>query len=210
VKDPQTEPGGAPFSSGGPRNVRGMGDERGLDTSDAAVGLSPATVDKVGKVVALPPEPLVPEKTTFLEGGPIVIGVEQRHITTESLRALYRDNPQHAAAFEARAHQGEVEDAGVSLHILSAASRREYLRFDCFDEDPHYHYISHDDQGMLQNRWVIYDRAANGAMLPWALERLRHHLPAMLAGAGADPAMVRVDPATLERLVDEVAALATA
>jgi hypothetical protein len=32
----------------------------------------------------------------------------------------------------------------------------------------------------------------------------------MLAGAGADPAMVRVDPATLERLVDEVAALATA
>jgi hypothetical protein len=46
-------------------------------------------------------------------------------------------------------------------------------------------------------------------MLPWALDRLRHHLPQMLAGAGADPEMVDVDAATLERLADEVTALAT-
>jgi len=167
--------------------------------------VSPATVDKVGKVVSLPPEPLVPEKTTFIEGGPIVIGVEQRHITTESLQALYAGNPEHAATFAAR--QGEVEDKGVSIHVLSAATRLEHLRFDCFDEDPHYHYITHDEEGGLQNRWVIYDRVANGAMLPWALDRLRHHLPHMLAGAGADPDMLGIDPATVTRLADEVEAL---
>jgi hypothetical protein len=167
--------------------------------------VSPATVDKVGKVVTLPPEPLVPEKTTFVEGGPIVIGVEQRHITSESLRSLYEGNPQQAAAFAA--HEGEIEDKGVSIHVLSAATRLEHLRFDCFDEDPHYHYITHDADGGLQNRWVIYDRAANGVMLPWALDRLRHHLPAMLAGAGADSDMVGIDAATVARLVDQVETL---
>jgi len=161
--------------------------------------VSPATVGKVGKVVTLPPEPLVPEKTTFIEGGPIVIGVEQRHITSASLQALY------AGAFAA--HQGDVEDKGVSIHVLSAATRLEHLRFDCFDEDPHYHYITHEEDGGLQNRWVIYDRAANGAMLPWALDRLRHHLPAMLAGAGADSDMVGVDAETVARLVDRVESL---
>jgi hypothetical protein len=173
---------------------------------DAPNDVSPATVHKVGKVVSLPPEPLVPEKTIFIEGGPIVIGIEQRHITTESLRDLYEGNPQHAAAFAAR--QGDdIEDQGVSIHVLSTATRLEHLRFDCFDEDPHYHYITHDEGGGLQNRWVIYDRAANGAMLPWALDRLRDHLPQMLAGAGAAPEMVAVDAATVTRLVDEVAAL---
>jgi hypothetical protein len=167
--------------------------------------LGPAIVDRVGKVVTLPPEPLVPEKTTFVEGGPIVIGVEQRHITSASLRALYEGNPEHAAAFAA--HQGDVEDKGVSIHVLSAATRLEHLRFDCFDEDPHYHYITHEEDGGLQNRWVIYDRAANGAMLPWALDRLRHHLPAMLVGAGADSDMVGVDTETVARLVDQVEAL---
>lgn len=174
------------------------------DVSDT---VSPATVDKVGKVVLLPPEPLVPEKTTFIEAGPIVIGVEDRHITTESLQALYAGNPEHAATFAAR--QGDVEDKGISIHVLSAATRLEHLRFDCFDEDPHYHYITHDEDGGLRNRWVIYDRAANGAMLSWALDCLRHHLPHMLACAGADPEMVGVDPATITRLVDEVEALTT-
>jgi hypothetical protein len=177
-----------------------------MDTAHAFDTVSPATVDKVGKVVSLPPEPLVPEQTTFVEGGPIVIGVEPRHITTESLRALYAGDPAHAAAFAARS-AGEIDDQGVSIHVLSAATRKEHLRFDCFDEDPHYHYITHEADGTLQNRWVIFDRAANGAMLPWALDRLRHHLPHMLAGAGASPEMVGVDDAILARLVDEVAAL---
>jgi hypothetical protein len=42
-----------------------------------------------------------------------VIGVEQRHITTESLQALYAGNPEHAATFAAR--QGDIEDSGVSI-----------------------------------------------------------------------------------------------
>jgi hypothetical protein len=178
-------------------------------TSGGADTVGPATVDKVGKVVSLPPEPLVPEQTTFVEGGPIVIGVEPRHITTESLRALYAGDPQHAAAFAARP-AGEIDDQGVSIHVLSAATGKEHLRFDCFDDDPHYHYITHESDGTLQNRWVIFDRAANGAMLPWALDRLRHHLPHMLAGAGADPEMVGVDAATVDRLVDAVQSLTSA
>jgi hypothetical protein len=173
--------------------------------------MDPVNLEKVGKVVTLPPEPLVPDETTFVAEGPIRIGVERRHITTESLRALYQGNPDHAAAFEARVHRdGTLDDRGVSIHVLSAATGHEYLRFDCFDEDPHYHYIHHEEDGSLRNRWVIYDAAANGAMLPWALDRLRHHLGQMLAGAGAEPDMVSVDGERVGHLVDQVASLATA
>lgn len=173
--------------------------------------MSTVNIDKVGKVVALPPEPLVPDETTFVTEGAIVVGVERRHITTESLRALYQGNPAHAAAFEDRVQQGgALDDRGVSIHVLSATTGREYLRFDCFDEDPHYHYIHHDEGGAQRNRWVIYDAAANGGMVPWALDRLRHHLADMLASAGAEPEMVAVDREQVGHLVDRVASLAVA
>jgi hypothetical protein len=62
----------------------------------------------------------------------------------------------------------------------------------------------------LPKRCVIDDAAANGAMLSWALDRLRHHLGEMLAGAGAEPDMVSVDGDRAGHLVDQVASLATA
>ena len=36
-----------------------------------------------------------------------------------------------------------VDDRGVSLHVYGEQDGewREFLRFDCFAEDPHYHYV---------------------------------------------------------------------
>ena len=56
----------------------------------------------------------------------------------------------------------------------------EFLRFDCFERTPHYHYAwSTDDE------YVALDTTAEGDPLQWTLERLRTRLPAMLIRAGA-------------------------
>ena len=34
-----------------------------------------------------------------------------------------------------------IEDEGVSLHVCDGETGAEYLRFDVFVKEPHYHYI---------------------------------------------------------------------
>ncbi len=72
---------------------------------------------------------------------------------------------------------GGFFDKGVSLHVCAVDPAHEFLRFDVFDDDPHYHYV---DTSGTANRVVAFDEVAHGDMLPWALDRLRSHLPAML------------------------------
>ena len=79
--------------------------------------------------------------------------------------------------------------------------RLERLRFDCFDEDPHYHYV--DWQGQA-NDIVQIDAVADGDPLTWALDRIRTRLPQMLARAGAGDVARRVDPSALEAVLPRV------
>jgi hypothetical protein len=69
--------------------------------------------------------------------------------------------------------------------------------------------VRDDDGGDM---WTMGGKSLGtvGVMLPWALDRLRHHLGQMLAGAGAEPQMVSVDGERVGHLVDQVASLATA
>ncbi len=57
----------------------------------------------------------------------------------------------------------DLDDRGVSIHVYDTASMTERLRFDCFDENPHYHYIKPPGGGIV----VAYDAAANGPMRAW-------------------------------------------
>ena len=96
-----------------------------------------------------------PAKTTYIPAGPLTFGIEYRHLQT---------------------------DQGICIHVFGDlnGTQEEFLRFDCFERAPHYHYAwSTDDQ------YVALDTTAEGDPLRWTLDRLRTRLPAMLIRAGA-------------------------
>ena len=96
-----------------------------------------------------------PAKTTYISAGPLTFGIEYRHLRT---------------------------DQGICIHVFGDLNDKEeeFLRFDCFERAPHYHYAwSANDQ------YVALDTTAEGDPLEWTLERLRTRLPAMLIRAGA-------------------------
>ena len=87
----------------------------------------------------------------------------------------------------------------------------EYLRFDVFADEPHYHYVHNTGAGgEVVNNVIDFDAVASGDMLPWALDCLRTRLPEMLRAAGGESVAGAVDPAVVAKAVDDVARLAEA
>ncbi len=145
------------------------------------------------------PIPPVEAQTEYFEASPIVFGVEYR-LLDDSI----------ALASETMRASGDIgagriaEDRGVALHVFgeNAGERLEYLRFDCFDEDPHYHYVSWKEHS---NEMIHIDPVAVGDPLGWALERIRTRLPQMLERAGAPEVAQRVDARRVEAVLPKVA-----
>ena len=57
---------------------------------------------------------------------------------------------------------------------------------------------------------VHFDRVANGPMLEWTMRTLRGRLPELLAQLGAEKLAASLEPAELERALDEVHRVASA
>lgn len=145
------------------------------------------------------PIPPVEAHTRWFDAGVVRIGVEYRLLDDAIAAAHMREvDPagRHAQA------QG-VDDRGVSLHVCGEQDGewREFLRFDCFEEDPHYHYISLRDK---MNDMVHVDAIADGDPLGWAIERIRTRLPQMLERAGAPELARGIDAAALEAALPRV------
>ena len=157
-----------------------------------------------GTVYTVPPIPPDPDNTTWVEGGGLRIGVEYRLLDEAELEANYEGK----AMEEVQANiQGAVDDDGVSLHVTSVRDGHEYLRFDCFQTGPHYHYI--EPSGEKQTI-VDFDPAAMGEMLPWALNQLRERLSPMLEYAGGADLLPELDPTAVAGALPEVERLARA
>jgi hypothetical protein len=159
----------------------------------------------IGKTYNMPPQPADEASTTYLDGGSVSIGVEYRVVDPDALRETYKNDPAQLAELEARSPEGGFFAEGLSLHVVSTLDGHEYLRFDLFDDPPHYHYnhpVTAD--GTYRNHVVDYDTVANGPMLDWALQAMRTRLPEMLAEAGAPEAATRIDRARLAGVLDEV------
>lgn len=105
--------------------------------------------------------PLMEDQTTWFTAEPVLFGVESRAFGKP---------------------EGEVLERGASLHVLDAETREEWLRFDCFDNEPHYHYIL---QSLQHNIVWGFDPSANGPMIQWTICTLRDNLVPMLRKAGA-------------------------
>ena len=112
----------------------------------------------------------------------------------------------------AQSPDGGFADEGVSLHVNGTDDGHEYLRFDVFDGEPHYHYVSTRAARVATSstRSVDYDVNAHGDMLTWALDCIRTRLPQMLPHAGGADLVAQIDPTELDVALVEVTELATA
>ena len=72
--------------------------------------------------------------------------------------------------------------------MCGTADGLEHLRFDCFENEPHYHYI---EQAAGANAVVRIDELAVGDPIEFSLACVEHHLPDMLRNCG-----VRISPMT--------------
>ncbi len=161
----------------------------------------------IGKTYNMPPQPPEEANTTYLDAGAVSIGVEYRVVDPAALRETYKDNPAQLAELEERSPDGGFYAEGLSLHVVGSDGH-EYLRFDAFDDPPHYHYNHPPVQGRYDNNVVDYDPVANGPMLDWALARLRDRLPEMLREAGGESIAAAVDPNVVATALTAVERLA--
>jgi hypothetical protein len=156
-----------------------------------------------GTVYSVQPIPPDPAHTVYVEAGSLRIGVEHRLLDNANLAANYEggdmDEIQAAVAGQ------DIEDNGVSLHIVGSEDGHEYLRFDMFEHEPHYHYIEKSGE---RQTIMEFDRIAHGEMLPWALGQLRNRLPEMLRHAGGGDLVGKLDSGKIESSLIEVERLA--
>ena len=83
-----------------------------------------------------------------------------------------------------------MPDQGVSIQVLGKVRNKstELLRFDCFDQRPHYHY---DPDG--KNERIDLDVTTHGNPLAWTLQQLRTRLaPREAMPPGVRPAQARI------------------
>jgi len=134
----------------------------------------------VGTTYNVPPVPPDETSTDWFDFAPLRVGIEYRRVDPAALADVYGDNAEHMAEIDEHSPEGGFSDEGISVHIV--ADDHEYLRFDAFVDDPHYHYI---DPAAGTNTIVEFDKAAHGPVKPWVLSQLRGRLPEMLSQAGA-------------------------
>jgi len=164
----------------------------------------------IGKVYTIPPQPPVEEHTRRLPAGNLTFGVEYRMVDPASLQATYAGNDSHLAELFERWPGGGFTDEGVSIHVWGTDDGHEYLRFDVFVDDPHYHY-NHLPSGRgpdVCNNVIDFDAAAMGDMLTWVLARLRTRLGPMLGEAGGAHLVDALDAETIDAVLRDVQTLA--
>jgi len=119
--------------------------------------------------------PIPPDETQCIavDAGPVSLVVESRDLV-EDARRLRDPNVDPDSL--------QFNDYGASLHVVGRDDGVEHLRFDCFADLPHYHYICSAEG---RNTIVRLDEFAEGDPIAWTVSRLRTRLPDMLRYAGA-------------------------
>ena len=74
-----------------------------------------------------------------------------------------------------------MDDQGLCVQVYSEIDGKdtEILRFDCFDQAPHYHYGPEN-----HNIRLHLDKTTSGNPLGWTINNLRNNLPAMVRRSG--------------------------
>jgi hypothetical protein len=99
--------------------------------------------------------------------------------------------------------QNGIETGGPTVRVLGDDDDHEYLRFDLFNLNPHYHYEPRAEEARI----LVIDTVAEGDAVSWGIARLRGRLAPMLIAAGAQGLADALDDETLARAVDDVESL---
>ena len=102
----------------------------------------------------------------------------------------------------------EDREPGIAIHILGDidGEEKEMLTFDCFDEEPHYHYGPR-----AKNQRLYLDTTAIPDSLQWALDLLKGgKLVPMLQRAGYYDHASRLNPTTIANKLPELESVALA
>jgi hypothetical protein len=118
------------------------------------------------------PIPMIAEHCIPVDAGAVQFVVESRKLTNEIIADTFDGVVDAAIPFD---------DFGATLHVCGTGDGLEYLRFDCFENEPHYHYI---DQAAGGNTVVRIDELAVGDPIEFSLACVEHHLPDMLRHCG--------------------------
>ena len=143
------------------------------------------------------PIPMVEEHCIPVDAGAVQLVIESRRLTNAIVEETYHGEVASGIPFD---------DGGATLHVLGTDDGLEHLRFDCFEGEPHYHYVHNSSQ--TANQVMDYDVRANGDMLEWALRCIRTRLADMLPLAEGQALVPQLDQAAIGKAADEVEALA--
>jgi hypothetical protein len=114
------------------------------------------------------PIPMVEEHCIAVDAGAVQLVIESRRLTNDILADTFAGAVDPVVVFN---------DQGATLHVVGTDDGLEHLRFDCFEQEPHYHYI---DQAAVGNTVVRIDELAVGDPIEFTLACVEHHLPDML------------------------------
>lgn len=151
-----------------------------------AIDLSPADLE-----FAVLPVPAFPEHTVMIPAGSVTFGVEYRHLDEAMILAMY--GPEARAKFDNKRPAGMgaiVEEDGLAIHVFESASGHEALRFDCFDDAPHFHLLHPPTP---RNRIWNHPSAEGVPLLEWALATMRRDLRRLIDEAGFADAAAAID-----------------
>lgn len=149
------------------------------------------------KIMLLPVE----ENMQRFDCSPLQFSVESRIL-----------NPTIQTERYLKVHDGEQPpermlryDRGGTLHVSAPSSSGEMLerlRFDCFEERPHYHYICQSDDWCER---YSFDEALNGLMSQWVLQTVGEQLPAMLRRVKVDESVLaEIDEVQVRKVLGEL------
>jgi hypothetical protein len=140
------------------------------------------------------PIPMIAEHCIPVDAGAVQLVVESRVLTNAIIESTFHGEVDPAIPFD---------DFGATLHVCGTVDGLEHLRFDCFENEPHYHYIQ---QATGSNIVVRIDELAVGDPIEFSMACVEHHLPDMLRHCGvADLAdQVAAEPDTVLAAMAEV------
>jgi len=144
------------------------------------------------------PIPPLKELTEYIEAGAVTFGVEFRLLTNE----IYTANFNEVLIDEETGKPPVINDRGVSIHVFATGTEKEHLRFDCFEDDPHYHYILWEAEAQRTRR---LDTVADGDPLAWSLDRIGSRLAHMLTEAEVSDLANRVDQSLIDEALPRIA-----
>ena len=175
-------------------------------------------------ITKVKPQILELEKMYFFPAGVIEFGVIYRKINEETL-VPYEGRP-GVAELLGKIRKENYSDQGVSIYVFQAGTKRDYLRFDCFEREPHYHYhhlhsLQDSGQEIIMNTQKIgsfaesvtmnghwhqlpFDPIANGDIRAWAMDKLRNRLVPMLGQVGEADLAAKIDSEECAAAIDSL------